>query len=162
MKTPISQEKAFSDTAGHVKTFYLPKCIHRSLSRFNQKIRFINIDIDIDQYYAESSTVSHRYWPITIQISIDKINVETKQLMFQIFKYSLTYPLAGLNTDVKYECSWLPNSSDSGFGDIFIVNFQLCHTWERAVVRARIQSRSRLKCWCIVLLDTLLLSPFQS
>ena len=42
MKTPISQEKAFSDTAGHVKTFYLPKCIHRSLSRFNQKIRFIN------------------------------------------------------------------------------------------------------------------------
>ena len=70
--------------------------------------------------------------------------------------------LAGLNTDVKYECSWLPNSSDYGFGDIFIVNFQLCHTWERAVVRARIQSRSRLKCWCIVLLDTLLLSPFQS
>ena len=116
----------------------------------------------IPRNYAESSTVSHRYWPITIQISIDKINVETKQLMFQIFKYPLTYPLAGLNTDAKYECSWLPNSSDSGFGDIFIVNFQLCHTWERAVVRARIQSRSRLKCWCIVLLDTLLLSPFQS
>ena len=47
----------------------------------------------IPRNYAESSTVSHRYWPITIQISIDKINVETKQLMFQIFKYSLTYPL---------------------------------------------------------------------
>ena len=59
----------------------------------------------IPRNYAESSTVSHRYLLITIQISIDKINVETKQLMFQITKYPLTYPLAGLNTDVKYECS---------------------------------------------------------
>ena len=67
MKTPISQEKAFSDTAGHVKTFYLPKCIHGSLSRFDQKIRFINTQKLCGIINSFTPLLTHHYTNINRQ-----------------------------------------------------------------------------------------------
>ena len=67
MKTPISQEKAFSDSAGNVKTFYLPKCIHGSLSRFDQKIRFINTQKLCGIINSFTPLLTHHYTNINRQ-----------------------------------------------------------------------------------------------